>query len=108
MNESIGIVLLSSSCTSYGLNSILPPFKYRGETYNTCTYDYSEGKPWCQTNDTNEDGNFEEGWGVCDEKCPHDHYSGKERGFYWIMLINQNVLYIHISAKVLSYIHVFI
>ena len=53
------------------------PFKYRGETYNKCTYDYSEGKPWCQTNDTKEDGTFEEGWGVCDEKCPHDRFSGK-------------------------------
>ena len=69
------------------------PFKYRGETYKTCTYDYSEGKPWCQTNDTNEDGKFEEGWGVCDEKCPHDHYSGNEKAFLLDYVNQSSVLY---------------
>ena len=50
------------------------PFEYRGKTYNKCTYDYSEGEPWCQTSTS---------YGICNQThlqdgiCEHDHYSGK-------------------------------
>jgi len=62
------------------------PFKYKGETHNTCTFAHARGPAWCSTK-TDEDNKHVPGlgfnWGNCADVCSKgtvdaSHYFNKE------------------------------
>ena len=47
------------------------PFRYKGQEYYACTYDFSSGvgnKPWCSVKTDSRGNHIEGNWGVCDDE----------------------------------------